>query len=140
MNRTCHPDCYTRKSQTKTPMKLDSIRAIKHAYNEGLIRSRAAAVAVARLFPCLQHLYPDDYDANTWSPEQLATTSRKLSTGEAECAKLVIFIYNYAPMVFPKAQAASKWKCGLFNLAEFATCDQSARDVLIQWLQDPLFL
>jgi len=122
-------------------MQLDSISAIKHAYNSCHIRSRAAAVAVARLFPCLRNLYPEDFDASTWSPEQLAATSRKLSTGEAECAKLVLFIYNYSPMVCPKMQTASKWKCGLFNLAEFGSqCGETERGILIQWLQNPFFL
>ena len=34
-----------------------------------------------------------------------------------------------------------KWKCGLFNLAEFGShCGETERGILIQWLQNPLFL
>jgi hypothetical protein len=103
--------------------------------------SRAAAVALTRLFPCIADLYPLDYDPETWTPQQLATTCRKLSTGEAECAKFVLLVYNYHPMTNPKAQTASKWKCGLFNLAEAAShWGPAEKAIFIEWLNHPFFL
>lgn len=103
--------------------------------------SREAAVAIARLFPCLKDFYPESYDWREWRPQELATASHKLSTGEAECAKFVLMVYNYRIMTEHKSHVASKWKCGLFNLAEAAShWGPPEKAIFIEWVNRPFFL
>lgn len=111
---------------------FENITAIKDAYHGGNITSAAAAVAVARLFPCLARLYPPDYDATAWLASDLDRTIGKLSSGEAECAKFVLRVYNWSQR---------KWKSGMFDICEAADkWGTEEKLVLVQWLADPLFL
>lgn len=120
---------------------MKSISEIRTAYHSGAIRSRAAALAVARLFPCLARLYPQDYNAEEWTPEDLSKVCGKLSTGEAECAKFVLMVYNYSLVTATNPRQFHGLKCGLFNIVEAVShWGNAEKAVLVEWINNPLYL
>lgn len=122
--------------------RYPNLAAVRAAYNsKELLRSGHVLIALIRLFPTIANLYPDDYDGDSWHPDELAQQIRKLSVGEAQSAKFCLLIYNWMNLTTVESSKRCGWKIGLFNISEAAThWTAEEKAIFVDWLMKPWFL